>query len=69
MMNPPKTKAEAKAYVYGTWSGNQSGHRFDPNTCAYEVFLGGWIPGQCTRNPGHGPDALYCKQHAKKVPQ
>ena len=22
---------------------------------------------QCQRKPGHGPESLYCKQHAKKV--
>ena len=66
MINAPKTAAEAKAKRYGAWAGNPDGMRFLPSQCAAEV-PSGWRYCQCSRKPGHGPDALYCKQHAAKV--
>ena len=53
---------------YGQWVGNPKGRRQDPTKCIEEVWPsnGGWIPYQCTRKRGHGPDGLYCKQHAKQ---
>jgi hypothetical protein len=46
---------------YGTWADN-------PTRCIEQVWPSGgtWIPHQCCRKRGHGPDGLYCKQHAKK---
>lgn len=66
MFNPPKTRAEAEARRYGQWAGNPNGYRFKPSRCACEVSSK-YLLVQCSRKPGHGPDELYCKQHAKKV--
>lgn len=53
--------------VYGQWSGNERGTPEDPKRCIAEVYPQfGWIPRQCERNRGNGPDGLYCKQHGKK---
>ena len=66
MYKAPKTKAEARVKRYGAWAGCQKGQRYDSDRCAEEVWGGGsHIPYQCSRKPGHGPDGLYCKQHAK----
>jgi hypothetical protein len=54
---------------YGFWSGCPRGQAEDPTRCIEEVcpsMARGWIPLQCRRKRGHGPDGLYCKQHAKK---
>ena len=54
--------------VYGEWAGNPKGVREDVTRCVREVFPGsggGWIPYQCQRKRGYGPDGLYCKQHAR----
>ena len=53
---------------YGVWNGCPKGKPEDPTHCIEEVWLSGssWIPYQCSRKRGHGPDGLYCKQHAKK---
>ena len=53
---------------YGAWGGNPNGTREDPERCIEEIWPvdGKWIPHQCSRKRGHGPDGLYCKQHAKK---
>ena len=68
MIDPPKTLEEAQKRVYGTWAGNPRGHKYVKGNCAMEVWpTHGWIPYQCSRKNGHGPDGLYCKQHAKKV--
>lgn len=53
---------------YGAWSGCPQGRPEDPACCIEEVWPhDGWIPHQCSRKRGHGPDGLYCKQHAKKI--
>jgi hypothetical protein len=52
---------------YGVWGGCPKGQPEDPTRCIEEVWpSGGWIPRQCTRRRGHGPDGLHCKQHAKQ---
>ncbi len=52
---------------YGCWAGNPNGTLEYPDRCIEEVWPShGWIPHQCNRKRGHGPDGLYCKQHAKK---
>lgn len=66
MLNPPMTKEEAEKVRYDKWSGNPKGFAYDQECCAYEISSGG-LPWQCSRKPGHGPDGLYCKQHARKV--
>ena len=52
---------------YGQWTGNPSGNAEDPERCIKEVWPtnGSWTAYQCFRKRGHGPDGLYCKQHAK----
>jgi len=55
---------------YGKWAGNPDGHPEDKRRCIKEVFdcgFKGFIPRQCRRKRGHGPDGLYCKQHAEKI--
>ena len=49
---------------YGAWAGNRNGHPEQPTRCIVEVY-NGFMFGQCGRKRGHGPDSLYCKQHAK----
>ena len=52
---------------YGQWAGNQQGYPEDKTRCVQTVWprSGGWIDSQCKRKRGHGPNGLYCKQHAK----
>jgi hypothetical protein len=65
MINPPKTLADARKETYGPPHRSAA---YRPDQCAYAVWPNGaWGSEQCCRQPGHGPDALYCKQHAKKV--
>jgi hypothetical protein len=65
----PKTKDEAKKYRYNVWAGNPRGTQFNPERCAFERYSSDRFGMfyQCSRKPGHGPDSLYCKQHAKQV--
>ncbi len=67
MLFPPKTKAEAAAHRYNRWGGNSKGTPFNPACCAWESIGSerGALPWQCRRKPGHGPENIYCKQHAK----
>jgi hypothetical protein len=51
--------------VYGQWAGNKRGSREDPKSCIQEVYGRDYIGHQCYRSRGHGPNALYCAQHAK----
>ena len=63
MIDPPKTRAEAERRRY-----QRNDVRYCPDQCAYEVWdFSGWQLHQCSRKPGHGPEGLYCKQHAKMV--
>lgn len=66
MINPPKTREEAAQIRYESWAGNPKGSPYNGWRCAYEIPQG-YRFCQCSRGPGHGSDALYCKQHAKKV--
>lgn len=66
MFNPPMTKEEAARYRYGQWVGWPHGFAYNQSRCAYEVGDAGFRH-QCNRKPGHGPDGLYCKQHARMV--
>ena len=40
----------------------------NPTCCVEELgrINKDWGTYQCSRKRGHGPDGLYCKQHAKK---
>ena len=54
---------------YGQWAGSPRGFAEDTRHCIAEVYSRHLtLPGQCSRKRGHGPDGLYCKQHAKKLP-
>ena len=67
MINPPRTKEEARGINYH--AGSYHMVAYEDSLCAYLV----WdrelavICYQCSRKPGHGPADLYCKQHAKMV--
>ncbi len=54
---------------YGSWAGNPKGNPEDKTRCVAEVWphSSGWIPYQCLRKRGFGPNGEYCKQHAKRV--
>jgi hypothetical protein len=69
MLYPPKTRRDAQNHRYGSWAANERGVAYNPKRCAYEIPGGssGMIYRQCSRPLGHGPAALYCKQHAKRV--
>ncbi len=55
---------------YGQWAGNPKGVTEDKECCIEEVWpsgrIGGFVPYQCSRKRGYGPEKLYCKQHAKQ---
>lgn len=56
------TKAEAMKQTYGFNS------KYRPEHCAESVHERGrgCQLYQCQRKPGHGPEGLYCKQHAQR---
>jgi len=52
---------------YGKWSGNPNGIEADLTRCAESVFDNQtFLMHQCSRKNGHGPNGIYCKQHAKR---
>ena len=51
-----------KLKIYGAWAGNPKGQIEDETHCVKEIY-GNYVPYQCSRKRGHGPDRLYCKQH------
>jgi hypothetical protein len=52
---------------YGVWGRRPRRQPVDPTRCIAEVFHRlTTIPCQCSRKRGHGPDGLFCKQHAKQ---
>jgi len=64
----PLTSAEARKKRYGEWAGNPKGSAYVPGRCAYDCFSkNDFIPHQCSRRNGNGPDKLYCRQHAQIV--
>ena len=53
---------------YDTWPGNPRGLVEIRTQCVVEVSTNwGLHRYQCARKRGHGPDGLFCKQHAKMV--
>ncbi len=50
---------------YGKWGGNPKGYPAKLERCAMEVPKD-WLYVQCSRPCGHGPNGIYCKQHAKR---
>ena len=67
MIEPPKTKKEARKYKYGQWAADLKGRSYVEDRCAYEVYAENLHSYQCSRKNGYGPDLLYCKQHARIV--
>ena len=66
MISPPKTRKEAERLTGGL----KGRVKYNNQRCAYmvkRVFMRRAFRSQCIRKPGHGPDKLYCKQHAKMV--
>lgn len=62
----PKTLEEAKRYRYNKWGGNPRGNHYDSSRCADEAYDSvSRMFYQCSRKPGHGPDGIFCKQHAR----
>jgi len=61
VISGPKTRAEAKGWRYER----------PPYTDVYHAWMCAWSTSdhgrayQCSRDPGHGPEGLWCKQHAK----
>lgn len=65
-----ESMTDTKERRYGQWAGNPMGNAESPDHCIKEVWPNDryrMIPYQCCRKRGHGPDGLYCKQHAKKL--
>ena len=51
--------------IYGKWAGNPKGIPEDTTRCIKGVWLSRAMRAyQCARKRGHGPDGLFCKQHA-----
>lgn len=53
--------------IYGDWAGNPKGNPERRGDCIVQVCWDRMIDHQCTRKRGHGPDGLFCKQHARKI--
>lgn len=52
---------------YGAWAGKPEGNKPNLEHCAQEITDSqGWHFHQCSRKIGHGPNGIYCKQHAKR---
>ena len=51
---------------YGKWAANPNGDAEDVTQCVQGVSPQWcrWLTLQCSRKRGHGPDGLYCRQHA-----
>jgi hypothetical protein len=65
MINPPRTREEARKLTFGP---PYAEYPFNPRYCAFEIWKKNWPSTyQCQRKAGHGPDNLYCKQHAKMI--
>lgn len=58
-------KSEAQKFRYGRWAGNPDGTSYDEARCAWEVGRNYLSFYQCSRKNGHGPEEIFCKQHAR----
>lgn len=66
----PKSREEAEHFEYGR--DDPPYYRplpYDPKRCAMECGERPWYihSHQCSRRPGHGPEGLFCRQHAARV--
>jgi len=64
----PMTRNQANSKGVGVGLGYA--HPFKKDQCAYGIPHRGQCAcprRQCLNKPGHGPDNLYCKRHAKEV--
>lgn len=55
--------------LYSAWSGTDTGTPVNPTRCITVVSHDG-VAGytrQCMHPNGHGPDGMFCKNHAKKA--
>ena len=54
---------------YRVWGGSPGGTREDTAQCIVPVADGGRsvLTHQCYRRRGHGPEGLYCAQHARQI--
>ena len=72
-MNNPKTLEEARDKRYNLKVDTFYSQSFKEGFCAHTVknSLGyhshAILYPQCSRKNGHGPEGLYCKQHAGKI--
>ena len=64
----PDTVPDTRLRRYAQWSGNPRGIPENISRCVEAVYKD-YRHYQCDRKRGHGPDALYCKQHAKRFDQ
>ena len=62
--NRVKLSGDIEPRRYGSWAGNPKGTKEDVQLCVKEVWHN-MMAAQCARKRGHGPNGLYCKQHAK----
>ena len=69
MIDNPKTVEECRSIRYGSWAGSPKGTKYNEDHCGYQWVHTpwNWYFVQCSRKNGHGPNGLYCKQHAKMV--
>lgn len=66
MRYQPSSRKEAESIRYGAWAGHPKGNAYNPKYCAARTMTPGRgsLPTHCSRKPGHGPDGIYCKEHA-----
>ena len=51
---------------YSQWAGEPKGRAEKLDKCVEQITpRGSYIPHQCHRYRGHGPNGEYCGQHAK----
>lgn len=65
------TRVELQNKRYGKCLSSPNGTPYNPKHCCETVVCShdAYLSKQCSRKNGHGPDELYCKQHAGKLSQ
>ena len=56
----PESRETAETFTYGNHT------PYDPDRCAAESTTT-YLPRQCRRRPGHGPNRMFCRQHGLVV--